>query len=137
MATTRKPAKKSAMKVVPAFNVKELAVELGATVKEGKVTAVRDRYYVVVGQTKAEIPLGDFSTAADVRKLVGGTFPVVLSGRTIVAIGIPRRPFCYILCYVPAPSLINQILPEMRAALLKQYVAQGVISAQVAGQLGG
>jgi hypothetical protein len=136
MATIRKPAKKSALKAVPAFDVKALAAELGATVKEGQVTAVRDRYFVAVGQTKTEIPVGDFSTLADVRKLVGGTLPVVISGRTIVAVGIPRRPFCYILCYIPAPSLISQILPEMRAALLKQYVDKGVISQQLAGELG-
>jgi hypothetical protein len=108
-----------------AFDVKKLSEELGATVKLGTVSAVRGRYFVKVGATKKELVVGDTTPAAEVKALVGPV-AVVVSGRTLVAIGKPpRRP--WILCYIPVPDLMRQIRPELRTALLKQYVGKGVI----------
>ena len=108
-----------------AFDVKKLSEELGASVKLGTVSAVRGRYFVKVGATKKEVVVGDTNPAAEVKALVGPV-AVVVSGRTIVAVGKPpRRP--WIICYIPVPDLIRQVRPELRTALLKQYVSKGVI----------
>lgn len=111
--------------IVLAFDVKKLSAELGATVKLGTVSAVRGKYFVSVGATKKEVVVGDTTPASEVKALVGPV-AVVVSGRTIVAIGKPpRRP--WIVCYIPVPDLIRQVRPELRTALLKQYVSRGVI----------
>lgn len=112
-----------------AFDVKKLGEELGATVKLGTVSAVRGKYFVTVGATRKEVVVGDTTPASEVKALVGPV-AVVVSGRTIVAIGRPpRRP--WILCYLPVPDLMRQIRPELRTVLLKQYVSKGVIPDKV------
>jgi hypothetical protein len=86
---------------------------------------VRGKYFVQVGATKKELVVGDTTPAAEVKALVGPV-AVVVSGRTIVAVGKPpRRP--WIICYIPVPDLIRQVRPELRTALLNQYVSKGVI----------
>jgi hypothetical protein len=110
------------------LDVKKLSKELGAKVKEGKVTTVRNKYFVTVGATKKEIVVGDTTPAADVKALVGAPVAVVVSGRNIVAIGEPtRRP--WILCYIPAPDLIKKIREDLRGELLSRYVDAGLIPA--------
>lgn len=111
--------------IVLSFDVKKLSEELGATVKLGMVSAVRGKYFVKVGATKTEVVVGDTTPAADVKALVGPV-AVVVSGRTIVAIGRPpKKP--WIVCYKPVPDLIKSIRPELRTTLLKQFVGKGVI----------
>jgi hypothetical protein len=120
--------------IVLAFDVKKLSEELGATVKLGTVSMARGRYFVKVGATKKEVVVGDTTPAADVKALVGPV-AVVVSGRTIVAIGKPpRRP--WIICYIPVPDLIKTIRPELRTALLKQFVSKGVIPDRAVPSLG-
>jgi hypothetical protein len=125
----KKPAPKLAV------DVKALAAELGTTVKEGVVTAVRDRYYLTVGRRKLAIPTDEMNTKAEVRKLVGKRVPTILSGSTIVAIGYPGVPFCYILCYVPAPDILRRVRPELRVELVNRYTKMNVISAKLGKNL--
>ena len=114
-------------------DVKELSKQLGATVKDGVVSAARGKYFVKVGATKKEIVVGDTTPVAEVKALVGAV-AVVVSGRTIVAIGRPpRRP--WIVCYIPVPDLIKQIRPEVRAAVLRQFVKENVITPQLEREL--
>lgn len=115
-------------------DVKQLSEELGATVKGGKVTAVRGRYFVTVGATKKEIVVGDTTPESEVKKLVGQAVAVVTSGRTIVAIGKPpRKP--WIICYIPVPDIINKIRPELRGELLNRYVKLNLIPTKAAQAL--
>ncbi|HTN48971.1 MAG TPA: hypothetical protein VMK32_06030 [Burkholderiaceae bacterium] len=124
-------AKKRTMLV--GVDVKELSQKLGATVKEGVVSAVRGKYFIKVGALKKEVVVGDTTPAVEVKGLVGPV-AVVVSGRTIVAIGRPpRKP--WIVCYIPVPDLVKSIRPEVRAAVLQQFVKQGVISAQLQSEL--
>lgn len=117
-----------------AFDVKKLSEELGASVKLGAVSAVRGRYFVTVGAIKKEVVVGDTTPAAEVKALVGPV-AVVVSGRTIVAIGKPpRRP--WIVCYIPVPDLIKKIRPELRTDLLNKYVKAGVIPQLAVPKLG-
>ena len=128
MATGKKRA------IGVALDVKQLSKELGATIKEGKVTAVRNKYFVTVGATKKEIVVGDTTPEAEVKALVGGPVAVVMSGRNIVAIGgLPRKP--WILCYLVAPDIMKQIREELRGDLLNHYVDAGLISATAASML--
>ena len=53
MATSRKRTLRVGV------DVRKLSEELGATVKEGKVTAARGKYFVEVGRLKKEIVVGD------------------------------------------------------------------------------
>jgi hypothetical protein len=128
MATT----KRGSVKV--ALDVKTLSEELGTSVKEGKVTAVRGRYYVSVGATKKEIVVGDTTPEAEVKALAGRTVGVVVSGRSIVAIGgLPRRP--WIVCYIPVPDLARKIREELRGDLLNIYAGANIIPAKAAQTL--
>ena len=77
--------KKSATIASP-VDLKALAAQLGAPVKEGKVTAVRDRFYVTVGQTKKEIPVGEIIDPTQIKALVGKPVSVITSGRNVIAI---------------------------------------------------
>jgi hypothetical protein len=115
-----------------AIDVKELSRELGATVKEGMVSAVRGKYFVTVGATKKEVVVGDTTPESEVKALLGPV-AVVVKGRVIVAIGRPKKP--WIVCYIPAPDLIKRIRPEVRAAVLQQFVKEGVIPEVAAGKL--
>jgi hypothetical protein len=129
-------AKKGTVRV--ALDVKKLSEELGATVKEGKITAVRAKYYVTVGATKKEIVVGDTTPESEVKALAGQTVAVVVSGRTIVAIGRPPRK-SWIICYVPVPDLIKKIREDLRGDLLNRYVGANIIpdkAAQTLKQLG-
>ena len=90
------------------------------------MTAVRGKYFVAIGATKKELVVGDTTPEAEVKALVGKPVAVVVSGRTIVAVGSPpRKP--WIICYIPVPDLIRKVRPELRASLLKEYVNAGVI----------
>jgi hypothetical protein len=116
------------------IDVKKLSEELGATVKEGKVALVRGKYFVSVGAIKKEVVVGDTNPLSEVKALVGPV-AVVVSGRTIVAIGRPpRKP--WIVCYIPVPDLIKKVRPELRASLLNKYANVGVIPAKAAEILG-
>jgi hypothetical protein len=123
----------TAKKMELGVDVKELSKRLGGTVKEGVVSAVRGRYFVKVGATKKEVVVGDTTPEAEVKGLVGPV-AVVVSGRTIVAIGRPpKRP--WIVCYIPVPDLIKRIRPEIRSAVLRQFVKEGVIKPELEQEL--
>ncbi len=116
----------------PPIDVKGLAAEIGATVKEGKIKAVRDKFFVTIGAKQQELVTGQFMDTPALKKLVGQTVPVIVSGRNIVSIGYPKRPGCYILCYLIASDLLKQVLPELRNNLIQQFVKAKVISEQMA-----
>jgi hypothetical protein len=80
------------------------------------------------------VVVGDTNPLSEVKALVGPV-AVVVSGRTIVAIGRPpRKP--WIVCYIPVPDLIKKVRPELRASLLNKYANVGVIPAKAAEILG-
>jgi len=116
-------------------DIKTLAAELGVPVKEGKVTAVRGSYFITVGRTRKQIPVGEMIDAAQIKSLVGKTVLVVISGSSIVAIGgLTWRP-PIIVCYIPAPDIIKRIRPELQETLIRSFVARKVIPAKAAESL--
>jgi hypothetical protein len=117
------------------LDLKSLAAELGVPVKEGKVTAVRDSYYITVGQTKKQIPVGEIIDTAQIKSLVGKSASVIISGRNIVAIAgaIWKPPI--IVCYIPVPDFIKQIRPELRETLINAYASRKVITPEVQERL--
>ena len=119
----------------PTLDVRVLSNELGATVKEGAVSTARGRYFVTVGATKREIPIGDLNMEADVKPFVGLKVPVIVSGRAIVAIGDLQWKRPPIICYIPPPDLFRRIRGDMRATLIDRYVGEGVIPARLGKQL--
>ena len=74
-------ATKKSAKPTTTVDMKALAAELGVPVKEGKVTSVRDRYYVTVGQVKKEVPVGEIIDPAQIKSLVGKQVSVITAGR--------------------------------------------------------
>jgi len=121
-------ATKKAASTTPAVDIKALAAELGVPVKEGKVTTARDRYYVTIGATKKEIPVGEIIDAAQIKALVGKPVSVVISARNIVAItGLGWKP-PIIVCYIPVPDFIKGIRGDLRASVLKGMVDRQIIT---------
>jgi hypothetical protein len=93
-------------------------------VTEGKVVSANRKFYLAIGRTRRPIPTGVFVDAEDLKKLTGQTVSVTMLGKSIVAIGM--RPGG-ILCYIPAPDLLNRIRPEVQIALEKIYTKAGII----------
>jgi hypothetical protein len=121
-------ATKKAAKATPAVDMKALAAELSVPVKEGKVTIARDRYYVTIGATKKEIPVGEVIDPAQIKALVGKPVSVIISGRNIVAIaGVGWRP-PIIVCYIPVPDFVKGIREDLRVSILKGMVDRKVIT---------
>ena len=121
-------ATKKAAKATPAVDMKALAAELGVPVKEGKVTTARDRYYVTIGATKKEIPVGEIIDPVQIKALVGKPVSVIISGRNIVAIsGAGWRP-PIIVCYLPAVDFVKGIREDLRASILKGMVDRQIIT---------
>ncbi len=126
--------KKAAASMTPA-EMKSLAAELGVPVKEGKVTVVRDRYYVTVGQTKKEIPVGEIIDAAQIKALAGKPVSVIIAARNIVAIaGVGWKP-PIIVCYIPVPDFIKVIRQDLRVSVLKGMVDKQIITPQLQERL--
>ena len=126
---------RAATKAAGFSDLKSRAAELGVPVKEGTVRAVGGRFYLKIGPTQYEIPVGETNSAADLRKLAGQQVHAVTSGRNVVAIASLRGGRPPILCYIPAPSLVNEIGADMRAALINKYVAANVIPKELGNQL--
>ncbi len=92
---------------------------------EGAVIARNRKFYVKVGRSLKEIPTGALVSATDLSKLVGSTVPITIVGKSVVAIG--RRPG--ILCYIPAPELINFVQPALQQLLQQKYAQAGILTA--------
>jgi hypothetical protein len=121
-------ATKKATSTTPDVDMKALAAELGVPVKEGKVTTARDRFYVTIGATKREIPVGEIIDAAQIKALVGKRISVIISARNIVAIsGLGWKP-PIIVCYIPVPDFIKGIRQDLRTTVLKAMVAREIIT---------
>jgi hypothetical protein len=118
-------------KITPSLSaaeMKALAAELGVPVKEGKVTVVRDKYFVTVGKTKTAIPVGEVIDPVHVKALAGKPVSVIAVGRNIVAItGIGWKP-PIIVCYIPVPDFIKGIRQDLRATILKGMVDRQIIT---------
>lgn len=118
-------------KVTPTFSaadMKALAAELGVPIKEGKVTAVRDRFFVTIGKTKTAIPVGEIIDQAQIKALVGQPVSAIVINRNIVAItGLGWKP-PIIVCYIPVPDFIKGIRQDLRAAVLKGMVDRQIIT---------
>lgn len=111
------------------LDIKGLAAELGLPVQQGTVSAVGDRFYLTTGKTKRPIPVGETNSAADLRKLTGQPVSVILSGRNVVAIGFPKKP--WVVCYLPVPDLIKEIGADVRQDLIKRFVDNKIIPANL------
>ncbi|MBZ5581561.1 MAG: hypothetical protein LAQ30_05020 [Acidobacteriia bacterium] len=121
-------ATKKSAKPTTTVDMKALAAELGVPVKEGKVTSVRDRYYVTVGQVKKEVPVGEIIDPAQIKSLVGKQVSVITAGRNVVAIsGLGWRP-PIIVCYVPAPDIVKGIREDLRATVINGLASRKVIT---------
>ena len=121
-------ATKKTVNTVSAADLKALAADLGVPVKEGKLTVTRDRFFVTVGQTKKEIRVGEVVDPAQIKALAGKPVSVIQSGRNVVAIaGAGWRP-PIIVCYVPAPDVLNGIRGDVRATVINGLAKQKVIT---------
>lgn len=116
------------MTSLTAAEMKALAAELGVPVKEGKVTVVRDKYFVTVGKTQTAIPVGEIIDPVQIKALAGKPVSVIVVNRTIVAItGLGWKP-PIIVCYVPVPDFVKGIRQELRTAVLKGMVDRQIIT---------
>lgn len=115
--------------------------EIEARTQEGTVVRDRKGYYVKTGRRKLKIPTDFMATRSEVAKLVGKEVTVAFSQadpNMIVAIGHrpSRRVKCYwIICYVPAPEFLTQVRPVLREKLLRNMVAEDVISKSLAREI--
>ncbi len=137
MAKTKSPKKRSV--AIGTWPTPEKVI--GMPTKKGKVSKLRGKYFLTVGRKKMEIA-GTIVTDGQIRKLVGKEVHAVVSGSSVVAIGvlpkiIQRRPIsCYwIICYIPAPDILRKIGPEIRKKLISEMVGQHIITTKLAREL--
>ena len=134
MATKKKAV--AARYSKPSFDAKALSNELGATVKEGVVSASKGRFYLKIGKDSLEIPVGSVVTAAAVKKLIGSSIPVIVAAGKIIVIGPTRGPKCYwILCYKPGPGFGSEIDQVVRGMVIDKYVKTGVLPSALGEQM--
>ena len=126
---------RAATRAAGSSDLKSRAAELGVPVKEGTVRAVGGRFYLKVGATQYEIPVGETNSAADLRGLAGQQVHALTSGRNVVAIGPLRGGRPPIICYIPAPGFVKEIGADMRATLINKYVAANIIPKELGNQL--
>lgn len=118
-----------------AVDMKALAAELGVPIKEGKVTVVRDRYFVTIGKAKTAIPVGEIIDPAQIKALVGKPVSAIVVGRNLVAItGYGWKP-PIIVCYVPVPDFVKGIREDLRTTVLKGMVDRQIITADLQARL--
>jgi hypothetical protein len=114
--------------------------DLGMRTREGVLEKRGSGFFLKVGRTRQEIPVGQFLDPADLNKLAGKEVLVGYSGSSIVVIvakwPVTRPPrFPCVMCYYPAPNLLRRIRPEMKEVLLRRFVKDRIISPQLADQL--
>lgn len=121
--------------------VAEDTVALPEKTRRGTLSRVRDRYFVTIGRTKKELPVGPLLPESEIRKLVGGEVTVAFSAQQpSVIVAVRKAPAlvgrCYwILCYVPAPDVIRRLDDKVRFGLLKELAEDGVISADLQAEI--
>lgn len=115
--------------------MKALATEMNLPLKQGKLVASRDQFYVTVEGKKMAVPPLAVTDAGQLKRLAGKPVAVLVSKRNIVAIGGVTFKPPIIVCYIPAPDIIKAIEPAFRALLLKSYVDKGVINEEQAQRL--
>jgi hypothetical protein len=116
----------------------------GMPAKFGKVTMLKDKFFVTVGRKKQEIPVDGIISKSDIRNFVNKDVIVVYSKTKqsdIVAIGlygllkeqiVLRK---WITCYIPAPDIIRRINPDIRTTLINKMVSENIITQQLAERL--
>jgi len=128
--------KTAARKPAAALDVKALSAELGATVKEGRVSKIGERYFLTLGPKKLAIPVGTAVSRKDIGQLVGKSVPVLVSGTSIIAIGRVWGPICFgILCYVPSHATFGEFQEVLRGAAVDQLERSGKINPALAQKL--
>jgi hypothetical protein len=124
------------------------AVPLPDRVAQGKLTRAGNRYYLTVAGRKREIPVGPLLTEASIRPLVGKDVSVAYSrksSKSIVAIGTWPTPewisdgpkFKCVLCYIPAPDVINLVKDSIRVSVIAELIKADIISRELGGFLRG
>jgi len=107
----------------------------GVVQKPAKLVAARGKYFLVIDRVRKELPMGGGLVEADLQKAVGKEVTALISGKNIVAVIGPgiRRPRW--TCYIPVPDLFRRLHQDLQRQILDRYVAEGVISKQVAGKI--
>jgi len=134
MASKKKAALKGA-KASSTLDTKAMSEEIGATVKEGRVSVSRGKYYLTTGGKKLEILVPD-KNLSDIKTLAGQVVAVIVAKGGIIAVGRPGEGGrCYFGCYVPPPPWGNEINELFRSALIDKCVNEGVFSKPFGEQL--
>lgn len=97
-----------------------------------KISSARGKFFLTIRGRKAEIP---GVSAEQVKSAVGQPIEPVLYKSAVVA--IKWRPGPGILCYIPAPDIINKIAPEVQRSLLNAFVQNGIITAEQGKEIAG
>jgi len=116
---------------------------LGMKVKRGRVSKVRNKYFLTVGGRKTEIPVGSFILRSEIGKMTNKSVYVAFSNTRkseIVAIGTwptPEKPrvVCYIICYIPADDMVRRIGPDVRDNLIDKMVNENIITPELAREI--
>ena len=110
----------------------------------GKVTLVRNKYILTVGKQKSELPVGTLIAKSEVKKLVGKNVDVayatkpsskIVAIRAVQKVALPKVKLPWVTCYVPAESVLAQVLPEARIAAVNKMVELKIISPSLGEEL--
>ena len=131
MAVTRKTPRAQMKATFPVSELKGMPVVPARVVKSG------DRYLLVRGRQRQEIPLGPLTLPSDLDPFVGLPVSAVISRKQkdeVVAIGTwptPEKPSQgarIALCYAPAQKTLRRVRDVYREAILDSLVDEGAIT---------
>ena len=119
MAVTRKTPRAQMKATFPVSELKGMPVVPARVVKSG------DRYLLVRGRQRQEIPLGPLTLPSDLDPFVG--LPVVAIG-TWPTPEKPSQGARIALCYAPAQKTLRRVRDVYREAILDSLVDEGAIT---------
>jgi hypothetical protein len=97
-----------------------------------KVFYLRGKYFLTIGRSKLEIPVGTIVTEQDARSMVGKDVYAAVSGKNIVAIA--RIPD-WIICYIPAPDFLKKVRPDVQRNIIEKMASEKIITPRLKAEL--
>ena len=118
--------------------VAELEQRYGVKAKDGTLDYKEGKYYLVMGRKRTELDPGQLAAPKPLTKLFQTKATVRVIGTTsgfIIIIWNEGIKLVPILCYKPANVLAKRLDAEVRATVLKTFVAEKAITSEFASEI--
>lgn len=117
---------------------------LGMRARRGKVSRIKNKYFLTIGRRRMELPVGTLIPKKKIQPYAGKEVVAFLSNKKrseVVAIGTwptPEKPLFFrnpIVCYIPAPDIMRRIDRDVRASLIINMLDKRIITSRLAEEL--